>query len=227
MSIIDETIDFVKENIQNKEFIDFHKNLQFGWGDVDLKLYLYYLAKKVDGPILEIGCFTGNSTCWICKGIKDGKKGKEFDTLDCFPNNVEEWYRYYGYIHTKIEEKIIGVILKKGLLKALENQLDKNNFKNYVNIINGFFLDINFSKKYKFIYSDITDISQLYFERMRDIIVDDGIIVRTYLGEEDKLNMLNHINFSEYKIIHVHRGVNSPIKKSEDCFVFIGQVKNK
>ena len=135
-----------------------------GWMSAnDLRL-LFNVARKTNGPVLEVGPWLGRSTTAMLLGLREreaaGEKPVYFDTIDYGITSVAEWRERFNeqLKPDKDQGRVMDAVYHPGGTSAvLIRNLKENRLLPYVtNIVRGDFNTCPLSRKYKMIFCDAT-----------------------------------------------------------------------
>lgn len=90
-------------------------------------------AIKVQGTILEVGCFRGATTVWLCKYLETVEEDRRYFALDTFSGFVEEHATYEEEKRKKSSRAILGNFSKNSQA-WFDKTMEVNNIKNVTSI---------------------------------------------------------------------------------------------
>jgi predicted O-methyltransferase YrrM len=142
-----------------------------GWLSANEQRALYVIARRTDGPFLEVGPWVGLSTCYIASAIRDGGKAKRFVAAELNP--TMDYYRlsgsvYHMFLPTEphapaaripkdfFETEIVPIITSpEGVVGALAKNLIRCGLDKYVEVVAGDFAQVAPKLKYSFVFADV------------------------------------------------------------------------
>lgn len=131
--------------------------LPHGWFSKHQVNILYQVAQIADGPMLEIGPWIGRSTCVIGEALKRKENPNYFCTVDYFFDDEKQWEVKFGHpLRDKpnFMDYLVHIEQEGGAIESLKRNLKELEIDHLVDVVKGDFLEIEFQKKFDFVFSD-------------------------------------------------------------------------
>lgn len=157
-----------------------------GWmRPIELRI-LYTLARRAEGPVLEVGPWIGRSTSAIAAGLRDGSRQPApiFDLVDFGPCSAAEWKERFGQpLRLDMAGGIVAsaVFHPGGSIAVLIDNLRRNDLLgNVTSIVRGDLLEVPLGRRYGMIFCDAVHgevEAARTMPRIAELVADDCLLV--------------------------------------------------
>ena len=147
-------------------------------------LRLSAISYLLGSDCLEIGSWVGRSTSYIATGLRMAQGDAKLYSVDKHFSSQKEFEEFFN---EKLNESSIRgkrylrhLERNEGTLASLRENLDERGLRSWVNVISGDILELNFDKKFKFVFADVVhDKSELErnLEKILSLLDNDSVLV--------------------------------------------------
>ena len=147
-------------------------------------LRLSAISYLLGSDSLEIGSWVGRSTSYIAAGLRIAGSSAKLYSVDKHFSSQIEYEKFFKEDLNKSCERgrryLRHLERDEGTLTSLRENLDERCLRSWVNIISGDILELNFDKKFKFVFADVVhDKSELErnLEKILSLLDNDSVLV--------------------------------------------------